>query len=262
MQSLIDCCAQDGGLASNLSLLVYDNSPAPQQMNPADRRIGQVEYRHDPANGGLAAAYNHALSLAQDKQIEWLLLLDQDTVVGPELLSALLQQIATPVQADVCAMVPKLVQDDAVISPQIVQRFNNRSVATNFSGVSSRRVTALNSGACLRVQAVQAIGGFPWEYRLEYLDHIMFSRLQSGGGKVLVLEVTMQHQLSLLNIEDEMSLTRYAGVLSAEWQFVRETRRGSGPLVHRLRLLKRALFHAMKLRNKGYARQTLHAALS
>jgi GT2 family glycosyltransferase len=262
IQSLATCCTENSGLVDQLSILIYDNSPAAQRFDVLDWPFGQSQYRHDAANGGLAAAYNHALTLAQDKGIEWLLLLDQDTAIGEELFSTLMGQIAVPACVNVCAMVPKLIHRQIVISPQIVGRFANYSVAPNSSGVSSQTVTALNSGACLRVAAVLRVGSFPEEYWLEYLDHVMFSRLQAAGGKVLVLNVTMQHELSILNLEAEMSLPRYTNVLAAEWRFIRETGWGSGTLVHRLRLLKRALRHAVKLRNKRYALQTLHAAIS
>ena len=208
------------------------------------------------------AGYNRALVLAKDHGIDWLLLLDQDTVVEPQLFSALMEKIATPVRSDVCAMVPKLVQRQTVLSPQFVGRLRNYSVAHDFWGVAGRQVTALNSGACLRVKAVVSVGGFPKEYWLEYLDHIMFSRLQKAGGKVLILAVTMQHQLSLQNLEAEMSLGRYRNVLAAEWQFIRETGWGSGVFVHRIRLLKRSVQHALKVRNKQYALQVLQSALS
>ena len=104
-----------------------------------------------------------------------------------------------------------------------------------------------------------AIGRFPREYWLDFLDHIMFHRLQEAGGLVLVLNVVIEHRLSLHNLEAEMDLERYANVLSAEWRFVRETGSGGGHLVHRLRLLKRALSHTIKLRNKNYAVKTLRA---
>jgi hypothetical protein len=74
---------------------------------------------------------------------------------------------------------------------------------------------------------------------------------------VLVLNIVVEHRLSLRNLEAEMGLDRYANVLSAEWRFVRETGLGGGPLIHRLRLLKRTLIHTMNLRNKGLCRQDI-----
>ncbi len=259
--SLAEVCRQYSGLSRRIALLIYDNSQDLQAANLDRWNFGAVEYQHASENGGLAAAYNEALSIAVKADIKWLLLLDQDTVLTPALFPALFAAIESPLIPEICAVVPKLAQQGKMLSPQIVGRFHNHNFPTAFSGTYRGQITALNSAACLRVQALAAIGGFPREYWLDFLDHIMFHRLQAAGGQVVVLNIVIEHRLSLQNLEAEMSLDRYANVLSAEWRFVRETGSGGGPFVHRLRLLKRALSHTIKLRNKAYASQVLRATL-
>jgi GT2 family glycosyltransferase len=259
--SLEEICRQYRGLSKRIALLIYDNSPDPQAANLDRWHLGAIEYHHSSENGGLASAYNQALSKAVGADIKWLLLLDQDTVLTPALFPALFETIESPLTPEICAIVPKLARQGEMLSPQIVGRFHNRDVPTAFWGTYRGQITALNSAACVRTQALIAIGGFPREYWLDYLDHIIFHRLQAAGGRVLVLNIVVEHSLSLRNLEAEMSLDRYANVLSAEWRFVRETGSGGGPLVHRLRLLKRALTHAIKLRNNAYAIRTLRAVL-
>ncbi len=257
----MDCCNQQSGLAQQLSILIYDNSPYPQQPPPTELPFGATEYRHDAQNGGLAAAYNYALATAQRLNLDWLLLLDQDTVVEGDLFSALLREILAPPSNDVCAMVPKLVQNGIMLSPQVIGKLWNNSVTPDFSGISSKPLTALNSAACLRVQTLVKVGGFPRDYWLDYLDHVMFHRLQAVGGRMFVLDVAIQHHLSSMNLETEMSIDRYANMLSAEWRFVEETRSGGGSLVHRLRLLKRAARLFLKIRNRSYALHTIKSSL-
>jgi GT2 family glycosyltransferase len=261
IRSLIVCCNQQSGLAERLSILIYDNSPDPQEPFQTDLPFGAKEYRYDSKNGGLVAAYNYALATAQRMNLDWLLLLDQDTVVEVGFFSALFREICAPYLANVCALVPKLSQNGLILSPQIVKAFRNDPVSPEFSGICSQRLTALNSAACLRVQAVAEAGGFPMDYWLDYLDHVMFYRLQIAGGRVLVLDVAMQHRLSLLNIEAEMSVERYMNALAAEWKFIDETNWGGGSLIHRVRLLKRAGSLFMKLRNRSYALQTLKSMI-
>ncbi len=255
LRSLSECCLQECGLAERLSILIFDNSPTAQQPNPTDWPFGPIEYHHDAENGGLAAAYNYALSTARNENIEWLLLLDQDTLLEAGLFSAMFREIGAPLTSYVCALVPKLVQNGVIISPQIVGTFRNKPISPQFSGLCSRLTTAFNSAACLRVQAVVDVGGFPQEYWLDYLDHVMFYRLQVADGRIFVLDVTMQHHLSLLNMEVEMSVERYANVLAAEGKFIKETNSRGGSLVHRMRLLKRAMSLLIKLRNRSYALQ-------
>lgn len=262
IRSLADCCKQQSSLAGRLSILIYDNSPATHPPRRSDWPFEAMEYRHDAQNGGLAAAYNYGLTAAQRRNIEWMLLLDQDTALSASFFSSLLREIDAPPPQGVCAFVPKLMQNGAMLSPQVVGKFRKRPVAASFSGTSPNPLTALNSGACLRVQAVSDVGGFPREYWLDYLDHIMFHRLQSAGGRLVVLNVAVEHRLSLQNLENEITPERYANLLAAEWAFIRETGSGGGPLVHRLRLMKRAFSHFTTLRSKKYGLKTLLSAFS
>ena len=262
LQSLAACFRNQSNLAQQITLLIYDNSRHSQQANLDHWICGAVNYHHALENGGLSAAYNEALSLARQGGLEWLLLLDQDTVLHPDLLPALFAAITSSPQADICAIAPKLKQRGKIISPQIVGRFRNYDYPAASSGIQHMPVTAFNSAACMRVEAVTKVGGFPNAYWLDYLDHIMFHRLQAVGGRVLILDAVMEHQLSLQNLEMEMSLDRYANVLAAEWRFVRETGWGGGEGVHRLRLFKRTMLYAIKLHNKAYALMTLRAVLA
>ena len=261
IQSLIDCCTEQTGLAKQLSVLIYDNSPSAHEVPLIDIPFGVMEYHHDAQNGGLAKAYNYALEGALGRNTEWLIILDQDTVVTASLFTALAREIAVPPPANVIAIVPKLAQNGMVISPQIVGQLRNDSVSARWAGISEKHLTALNSAACLRVSAVVGIGGFPQEYWLDYLDHIMFHRLQAVGGRLMVLDITLQHRLSLLNLEDEMTIERYINMLASEWKFIRETSSAGGSLVHRLRLLKRAFTLYTELNTPGYALKTLRAVI-
>jgi len=260
MTSLAELCVRHSELAQRMALLVYDNSPEPQ-TEPLDRwSFGAIEYHHAEKNDGLAVAYNRALSMARAGGLEWLLLLDQDTVLNPELMPAMFSTLASAVPTEVCAIVPRLMGEGRLLSPQIVGRLHNVDYPAAETEISRSQVTAFNAAACLRVRAVEAIGGFPGEYWLDYLDHVMFHRLQAAGGRVLILNLVMQHRLSVHSLDTGMSLDRYANLLAAEWRFIRETGTGGGPVVHRLRLLKRALSQRMQLKNKAYAASTLRAS--
>jgi GT2 family glycosyltransferase len=253
-------CHQQNKLSHRAALLVYDNSPLPQaSMSINQWDCGAFEYFHDARNGGLASAYNEASTIATQRGTEWLLLLDQDTTLSVDFISTLYATIESPLPEKVCAIVPKLMQHGKILSPQRVGRLRNHHLPITTTGLQLERMTAFNSAACLRVSSVISVGGFPPIYWLDYLDHIMFHRLQATGSRVLVLDITMEHRLSLENLEVEMSLERYENLLTAEWRFIRETRWGGGAIFHRLRLLKRAFFYALRLHNKAYSVQTLRA---
>lgn len=239
-QTLTRVLSQYPVLASRLSLLVYDNSPEPHTISPPTGLFADIRYQHDGSNGGLAAAYNQALHFAEDAGLTWLWLFDQDTTVLPDYVPVMFAALDGTLSADVCAIVPKLVQDRVMLSPILIHRFRNVVIDERMAGVRTERLAALNSCACLRVSALRDISGFPEQYWLDFLDHIVFHRLRGRGGKLLVLDVTIPHRLSTNNLRKESSRRRYENLLAAEWLYVRETGWGGGSLLHRLRLIKRS----------------------
>jgi GT2 family glycosyltransferase len=260
LSSLLEICRHDPSIASKIGVLVQDNSPESQL--PASETVPvSVEYHHEPTNPGLAAAYNRALQVAKDRQAEWLLLLDQDTTLDRCFLLELLATVESETSGLACALVPKLVKGNLVLSPSVVGKLSYRPLPASFTGFSAHPLVAFNSASCLKILPLESIGGFPREYCLDYLDHIVFHRLQAAGGRVYVLDSRLEHNLALKNMESEVSIERYSDILAAEWRFVRDTGAIGGPLAHRLRLLKRAATLAIKLSNKDYASRTLHAAV-
>lgn len=248
-------------LAARTSLLVYDNSSVPARIELPDRVGAEIRYQHDAENGGLATAYNRALHLAEETGCKWLWLFDQDTTIVPALVPTMFAAIDGGVSPSVSAVVPRLVQDGVLLSPVAVSRFRYRRLPENVAGTRPERLTALNSCACLRVAAVRAIGGFPLQYWLDFLDHAVFHRLYEQRGEVLVLDITIPHQLSTNNLRKESSPHRYRNVLDAEWQFVLESGWGGGKLLHRLRLLKRAIRTLLVLHEPAFALLVLKSSL-
>ena len=260
-QSLGAALREYPALAGRISLLIYDNSPEPQAAELPEDYFAKASYQHDPLNGGLATAYNHALRVAEEAGDKWLWLFDQDTTVLPELIPASFAAIDRTPPFEVCGIVPRLVQDGVMLSPVVVHRFRYLAMDEVFSGLNPKWLTALNSCACLRVSALRAIGGFPPQYWLDFLDHAVFHRLHKQGGRLLVLDVTIPHRLSTNNLRKESSRSRFDNLLAAEWQFVRETGWGGGSMIHRVRLLKRAVRTLLTLREPAFALQVLKWSL-
>ncbi|WP_158944618.1 glycosyltransferase [Granulicella sp. S190] len=260
-QTLCAALREYPALASRISLLIYDNSPEPQTVALPVGLFAKASYQHDPSNGGLATAYNQALHAAEEAGDTWLWLFDQDTTVLPGLIPAAFAAIDRTPPSEACGIVPRLVQDGVVLSPAAVHRFRYLAMQEGFSGLNPGWLTALNSCACLRVSALRAIGGFPPQYWLDFLDHAVFHRLHKQGGRLLVLDVTIPHRLSTNNLRKESSHRRFDNLLAAEWQFVRETGWGGGSLMHRVRLLKRAVRTLLTLREPAFALQVLRWSL-
>lgn len=254
----------DAALAALIDLLVIDNSPRRQPM--AQDSVSR--YVHDGTNPGLAARYNFALQEAKRSGVPWLLLLDQDTKVTPEYLrelSSLAVQLRE--EEDVVAVAPKLYMHDCLQSPHLTlsDRYRHPSRAADLErvGIAPRRLRVFNSGAMVRIAAMEAIGGFPEEYWLDYLDHATFERLQARGGKIYVMNARLQHEMSIYapHQEEARHAARQENRLTAERRFYDQHGSREERMWYRLDLTRQALGAVIRGRWKE-ATRNLRAALA
>ena len=231
---------EESGLTSQFRLLVYDNSPF-QSVLP-DKIPMPFSCIHDPANGGLFRAYSTAMQLAEKEGYEWLLLLDQDTVLNEGYLKTLWFNLPEASKNLRCAaLVPKLLSQNSIISPARVL-FGGRflPVDKTFIGFPPWEVTAFNSGTLLRISAIREVGGFNPRFWLDYLDHWLFNRLYRSDFMVYVLDAVLPHELSVQSIRN-MSVARYKNILVAEGEFYKCCKSQAENLAYRFRLAVRAL---------------------
>ena len=238
----------------SLTLLLYDNSPEASGIPDFPANIRLV---HNPANGGVAAAYNAGLDEARSNGSQWLLLLDQDTALTAEYLAELLAATES-VDAAVAAIVPRLVQDGKTHSPQQLPRLSHRPLPEDAAGMLPVKVSAFNSGAVIRVGALRR---FPERYWLDFLDHAVFHELQAVGGRIWLLRSRLDHRLSTQRLGEDASLDRYRNVLLAERDFYREYGSSADRVFLHLRRTKQALGHLLKVRDKRFALLSARAAL-
>jgi len=226
------------GLASRFRLLIYDNSPS--RSSVPDAMPLPSSYIHDPANGGLTAAYDAALRLAEKEGHEWLLLLDQDAVINASYLKELGRRLFELAGNRQCAVLaPRLLAENEIISPaRVLWGGRLLPVDKTLSGIAPWEIVALNSGALLRVAAVRELGGFNPEFWLDYLDHWIFNRLHHAGYLVYVMDAELQHALSVRNMA-EMPTARYENILLAEGRFYQCCKSPFENLIYGLRLLVR-----------------------
>lgn len=200
-------------------LLIYENSTAPRARPAAEH--AHCTYVHDPNNGGTAAAYSAAATLATNLHITWLLLLDHDTLLPPTFFrsaaSAFAQAATRPPTA---VLLPRVRhRDGRLISPVIVTSLGSfRSLGPGQVPHPGQHVSAIASGAILRVDAFRDLLPLPPDLWLDYVDHWVFARLHKCGLTTLVFDETIQHDLSIES-PSTMSTARLDSVLRAEARF-------------------------------------------
>jgi GT2 family glycosyltransferase len=254
----------DPAMASHFSLVIYDNSAESHQI----AEDFTLHYVHDPANGGLAAAYNYALSRAEDTGYEWLLLLDQDTTLTSEFLAELIDCAnALRTEDNVAAIVPKLMVRGTILSPAehfldfLRHQFRNYvQTLGQAAGIQQGRVSAYNSGSTLSVPVLRSIGGFPKEFWLDYLDHAVFHALWASGRRVYVLHAVLQHELAESDL-NARPIWRFRNVLRAQSLFVKRTGSFTDRLLYRLWLLRSVRRLRADLQDKRIWKETARQAL-
>lgn len=253
----------DAGMpaAAAYELMVFDNTPGGQ----AGPRDFDGVYQRDESNAGLAAAYNAALKVAAAKGTPWVLLLDQDTTLTAEFLeeaAAAAEELAP--RREVAALIPKLWDRGVICSPHFPPLLHAaRPLPAESYGIAPADAYMFNSGAVVRVSAMQGIGGFPVAYPLDFLDHATFAALKRAGGQLFILRSILKHELSDVNraLPDPALVPRQLGVLDAEYRFYRVYGTFSQRMMRRLRLLRSAAGRAAKGKDWGQTQRILRSAL-
>jgi GT2 family glycosyltransferase len=248
-------------LAGAISLLLYDNSPVAQEVPALPI---PTQYISNPANPGLVAAYSAGLQLAGQETADWLLLLDQDTTLTEEYLEEI-SSGAVHLLSDrkIVAIVPKLSDKGVLCSPLYPPTYGPaRVIDRATSGDFSQSLHVFNSGALLRVSSLKAIGGFPEDFPLDYLDHATFAALQDRGGRLHILNAVLEHELSS-NMEgnrDPEFVQRQIGILDAEYRFYKQYGSAGDRFRRRLRLIRASLGRVLRGRDKSQTWRMLKSA--
>lgn len=203
----------------DLALLLHDNTlgaVAPLNLPP------NVTYWNDGGNSGLASAYNHALTVALDLQYEWMLTLDQDTELPANCLEMLLG-ILTELDSrpDVAAVVPEIHGGGRIVSPNFFAGGAlPRWFGPGYTGIPEQTVYAFNSGSLIRTAALRQIGGYsPW-FWLDNSDSYLYRQLAKFGKRVYVAGgLKIDHDFSMLNMQERISPERYRTILLSESAF-------------------------------------------
>lgn len=222
-----------------IRVLLYDNTPGVSDPGPLPEGILYESAGH---NGGLAAAYNHALGVAQKDHCPWLLLLDQDTSLPFDFFATLTTQVRHfGPDGNVAALVPIVRSGGVVISPKRVSAFGLKPLRGPLGGIHPEEITAINSGTVVRCDFVRSIGGFNRTYWLDYLDHWLFRKMYEAGKNVAVSECTLAHNLSVQDYRKNVSIERYRSILAGESAFMTTYKPKLQIQFYLLRLLARSV---------------------
>lgn len=258
LRTLLEAAKQVAPSQLDLTILIQDNTPGGQDFGEIPKG---VRYMPAPENPGLAKAYNRALEIAQTEGCEWLLTLDQDTIL-PSTYLAQMVKYARELDSfpQVAAIVPQVVDQGRNLSPfRFMAGAIPRWFPLGFTGVPGRATYALNSAAVIRVASLKEVGGYDPNFPLDISDINLFHRLYHLGKKVFVAgNVLVNHEFSLLNKNERMSMDRYTSMLLDECAFWDLNMGPFARLERMVRLIIRACKESFQSDENGFRKATLH----
>ena len=242
----------------DLDILIYNNSslyPIPPHPN--------YQIYNSPTNNMLAGAYNYALQQAIKKQINWLLLLDQDTTLSLHYFQELHKAISLSLCSNnIASIAPCVTSNKKQISPI---QFNPTIGPKWFlkavhPGTTSKCQFAINSATLINTSAITNIGNFPNEYPLDDLDICYFYRLYKKGYSFITIPTTIQHQLSVLDYSKNMTHGRYQSILFYDKQMAKEI--GTiAQIALSLRVFLRIIIQIFSKSKRKYIKQTFYSLI-
>jgi GT2 family glycosyltransferase len=241
----------------NLDILVYNNSPQTPISSHPDFQV-----YNSPTNSMLAGAYNYALQLATNKQIKWLLLLDQDTTLNYQYFYNLHNSLSNTNNNTAC-ITPIITHNNKQISPvQYIPFFGPKwFLKPSPIGINNSCLFAFNSGSLINTSAISAIGNFPTEFPLDDLDICYFYRLYRKNFSTYVMPITIEHQLSVLDYAKNMTPERYQSILHYDKLMAKEIGI-SAQIALSIRVFIRAILQIFSKHKRKYTKQTLKSLIT
>jgi hypothetical protein len=256
LNSLLEINKNDPHTLNHVEVLIYDNGPLIQSLN--DSHPANFKYFGQASNEGLAVAYNWALELAAQAGAEWLLLFDQDTKLPLNYfydLNAALEKENN--NYNIKAAAPKMLFEGMFFSPsKVIYGGIHRPISKAVSGISKKEIFAIGSGSILRVNFLLEIGGFNKEFWLDSLDRWLYHAIYQANGDVLVLDIELEHELSVMDYDKYISEERYKNIIKYESLFLKKYKSNLENSVYFLRLLLRSVKLYIQLENKQYSKIT------
>ncbi|MFZ4799639.1 MAG: hypothetical protein ACOYMA_19255 [Bacteroidia bacterium] len=208
-------------ISIDYELIIYNND--------ADTIIPDVDNYlivNSTGNNMLVGAYNYALYRAIEKNRKWLLLLDQDTNITIDYLNEIKYFLENnSLNTKYIAVVPVLKKNSLHLSPIVFSPTFGPYITYKTVGENSdkkRCISAYNSATLLQVNNMKSIGGFSSKYPLDMQDHWYFYEFYKLNKPIYIMNCILEQDLSLLDMENSMSLNRYKLYLQSQKRFAKE----------------------------------------
>lgn len=152
-------------------IIIYDNSrsPLPQNRIESIESSYNSEYIFSAENLGMAGAMNKIMELAEERRCEWVLTMNADSIVPPNMIETFRESFSDRTIGIVC--------------PQIIDK-RRKYMSADPNKKNEYVSMCITSGACTRVKAWRQAGGFDTWLFVDLLDNDISKRMILNGWKI------------------------------------------------------------------------------
>lgn len=177
------------------SIVIVDNSDENKKVPDVVLSQSVVLYQNSNGNKGLAAGLNDGLRLSEKFNSEWVLLLDQDSILADNMVSCMLNEyLYHPNMSEVGMICPDVFLSDKSLH-QSPLRFGSIFVSRVVE-TSDNVDFSITSGSMIKTSLFEDVGFMDESFFIEYVDFDYCLKLRSFGYKILfVKESVLMHRL-------------------------------------------------------------------
>jgi rhamnosyltransferase len=187
-----DLCSRLERIARQLPrVVIVDNcstAPCVVQLTKSADQLG-IHLILNSSNMGIARALNQGVRWAAEQGFGWVLALDQDTIIAPEMVESLGRVYRASTSPAAIAVIGSNFRRPGNATP-----FHN---FTNLNGAFGREVkTVITSGSLMSLDVFHAIGGFRDDFFIDSVDLEYCLRARAHGFRVMMSSVPlMDHSI-------------------------------------------------------------------
>lgn len=229
----------------NLHLVVIDNNSPDKGYQVIAERFPQAEILRNSKNMGAAGGYNTGLRHALEKNADYVLVLNNDTLLDPKAIELMVEACQPAEVGMVSPMVYYASEPDKIwsaggsVSPLTLEMTDDHGRNRQFTGITERDFLT----ACamlIKRPTLQKVGIFDELFFWYYDDSDLSLRVKQAGYKnLLVPQAKIWHKVSRSSGGSDSPLERYYMGLSSilffrkharawQWFFIIPWRIGSG----------------------------------
>jgi rhamnosyltransferase len=170
-------------------VIIVDNASLPSALPGNRPGLPNVHFVTNRTNLGIAAALNQGVELAGQRGFEWVVTLDQDTILATEMLATLLDVYQKSGGGNV--MIGSNYRD--------VHRRRNFIRCEDIQTAFQERKTLITSGTLMPLSLFKTIGFFREDYFIDSVDHEFCLRARAHGFRILIsCRPVMEHSIGAL----------------------------------------------------------------